>query len=365
LRAVGLITLAYRDKGGDLEAIKDGLIPAGLRLEGPSGAAGPGDTTIDGHAPTFGDKTVSVLAGAGKLINKVPPNVQEAASFGTSLLLGGPVAAVGGYFIGKAVEQGIKNSPDAQAAIREVGLQSVDLLSSSSPDRNREDAEDNGYAESSNLLTAAGTLLNIGTLKKLVSKAGGLIGGAEKAKPSVTVEEPDVPGSSPNSANGDSLGSRADAEAGTNAPFGNVVRGATSHNPFTSNSGITIAATPGVTTTVLGSFANDLDTIINGDLAYPKTLDFGPNPGGYNLLNVPDHLADTGSFFAVYNKPFLDAAIQRGEVIALATRPTEAFLNRVLPSGAVVRSGFGMEYDYLISKGYRFDSATSTLRIGR
>lgn len=194
LRAVGLITLAYRDKGGNLETLKDGLIPAEFRPEGSSGASGPGDTTIDGHAPTFGDKTVSVLAGAGKLINKVPPDVQEAASFGTSLLLGGPVAAVGGYFISKAVEYGIKHSPDAQAAIKEAGLQSVDLLSSSRPDRNREDAEDRGYVESSNLLTAAGTLLNIGTLKKLVGKAGGLLSGAETAKPNVTVEEPGLSG---------------------------------------------------------------------------------------------------------------------------------------------------------------------------
>ena len=190
LLAVGQLTLAYRDNGGNLQAIKDGIIPANLRAggNGTSGAALPEDVTVNGKAPTFGDKTVVVLAGAGKFINSIPPQAREAASFGTSVLLGGPVAAVGGYFIGKAIEKGIENSPEAQknigAVVKEVGLRGVSALSSATLDRNRSEAETaeadgrpNAFAESSNLLVAAGTLLSISTVKKLVDKAGGVLKG--------------------------------------------------------------------------------------------------------------------------------------------------------------------------------------------
>jgi filamentous hemagglutinin len=188
LLAVGQLTLAYRDNGGNLQAIKDGIIPANLRAggNGTSGAAQPEDVTVNGQAPTFGDKTVVVLAGAGKLINSIPPAAQEAASFGTSILLGGPVAAVGGFFIGKAIEKGIENSPEAQknigAVVKEVGLRGVSALSSASLERNRNEAETaatdgrtDAYAESQNLLVAAGTLLSISQVKKLVDKAGGVL----------------------------------------------------------------------------------------------------------------------------------------------------------------------------------------------
>jgi filamentous hemagglutinin len=223
LRAVGQLTLAYRDNGGNLQAIKDGIIPAALRAGGggTSGTAGSKDlatdVTVTGSAPTFGDKTVAVLAGAGHLINSIPPAAREAASFGTSVLLGGPVAAVGGFFIGKAIEKGVESSPEAQknigAVVREVGIRGVSALSSATLDRNRNEAEAaaaegraGAYTESGNLLTAAATLLSISSVKKLLNKAGDILTPGGGINPHA--------GDVPDSWLGDSLGARADAEAG-------------------------------------------------------------------------------------------------------------------------------------------------------
>lgn len=57
----------------------------------------------------------------------------------------------------------------------------------------------------------------------------------------------------------------------------------------------------------------------------------------------------------------VDTSIERGVLIVLATRPTTSALNRALPDGTVIRSGFGSEYDYLYRKGYRYDSVTSRM----
>lgn len=52
----------------------------------------------------------------------------------------------------------------------------------------------------------------------------------------------------------------------------------------------------------------------------PKGADFGPKPGGFNLLNVDTEL--TGDdFWKAYNQPFLDEAVSRGDPIYLATVP--------------------------------------------
>jgi hypothetical protein len=155
LLAVGQLTLAYRDNGGNLQAIKDGIIPAGLRAGGggTSGAAQPTDVTV----------------------------------------------------IGKAIEKGIENSPEAQrnigAVVKEVGLRGVSALSSATLDRNRSEAETaaadgraGAYSESQNLLAAAGTLLSISTVKKLVDKAGGVLrGGINPGGDVPRVDVPDVP----------------------------------------------------------------------------------------------------------------------------------------------------------------------------
>jgi hypothetical protein len=133
-------------------------------------------------------------------------------------------------------------------------------------------------------------------------------------------------------------------------------------DPIGSRSGVLVAADPNKTTTVLGSFALDMDNVINQQLGYPKTVNFGDKPGGFNVLNVPDNMYKTpDQFWSEVNQPFLDQAIGRGDNIALVTKPTDSALNRTLADGTVVRSGFGREYDYLLQHGYTYDSATSTM----
>jgi hypothetical protein len=127
------------------------------------------------------------------------------------------------------------------------------------------------------------------------------------------------------------------------------------------SNGITIVYNPNKTTTILGSYVKDMAKIID-ELEYPKTLDFEDKKGGFNLLNAPDSLnASSKQFWQQYNKPFLDKAIQRGDEFILVTTPTNNTLNRTLPDGSIVRSGFGREFDYLKSRGYRYDASTNKM----
>ncbi len=122
-------------------------------------------------------------------------------------------------------------------------------------------------------------------------------------------------------------------------------------------SGVTIVYNPDKTTTILGSYVKDVREIID-ELKYPKTLDYDDKKGGFNLLNTPDSLYESSEqFWQQYNKPFLDKVIQRGDDIILPTRPTDNTLNRTLPDGSIVRSGFGREFDYLKSHGYHYDAS--------
>ena len=83
--------------------------------------------------------------------------------------------------------------------------------------------------------------------------------------------------------------------------------------------------------------------------------------GSFSLLNAPDRFADKAvgeRFWNEVNKPFLDAAIQRGDDIVLATKPEGiALLNP--KSGQL--TGFGQEFQYLSQKGYRYDSNTGKM----
>jgi len=122
-------------------------------------------------------------------------------------------------------------------------------------------------------------------------------------------------------------------------------------------SGIELVAKPGKTTTVLGRYTDDMKDVI-GELDYPKTLDFDAKPGGFNVLNTPDELYKTQrQFFDEYNKPFLDKAIERGDDIVLATKPSnKSFYNK---DGS--ETTFKLEFDHLKSNGYVFDHATSKM----
>ena len=123
-------------------------------------------------------------------------------------------------------------------------------------------------------------------------------------------------------------------------------------------SGVKIEAIPGKTTTILGRYATDTAAIID-ELELEKSIDFGPRDGGFNLLNVPDDLyISAEQFWEEYNKPWLDAAIKRGDSILAATRPTIQSLYTKFPDQL---SGFGREYFYLIQKGYRYSNGAFIL----
>ena len=129
---------------------------------------------------------------------------------------------------------------------------------------------------------------------------------------------------------------------------------------ITTSSGIVVKPTDGKTTTVLGSFSSDMDNIINGQLAYPKTTNFGAKPGGYNVLNVPDTMFQSRTpdqFWREVNAPFLDSAMRRGDPVYIATRPSAATLLK--KDGSL--TGFGREMKYLKSNGYIYDPSTGMM----
>jgi hypothetical protein len=131
------------------------------------------------------------------------------------------------------------------------------------------------------------------------------------------------------------------------------------------SSGIVIRANPDKTTTVLGSFRADTDNIMSW-LDYPKSMVVGgsPAPGSFNRLNIPDEIAaKLGSerFWNEVNKPFLDAAIKRGDDIVLTTRPDVKFLFKA--DGSL--TFFGREIQYLESRGFNYDAVSGSMkRIG-
>jgi hypothetical protein len=135
---------------------------------------------------------------------------------------------------------------------------------------------------------------------------------------------------------------------------------------LSTSSGVTIRANPEKTITVLGTFADDTNNIINAQMGAPKTLSFAdPKKGGFNLLNTADELYESlgpDKFWKEVNVPFLQAAIDRGDDIYLATRPTPAAIERLSNSDGL--SGFGREYDYLVKKGYVYDWISGKMCFG-
>ena len=127
------------------------------------------------------------------------------------------------------------------------------------------------------------------------------------------------------------------------------------------SSGVILKAKPNKTTTVLGSFDRDMKNIVN-EMGNVKSTDFGARNGGFNVLNVPDELYDPDTFWDLYNKPWLDEAISRGDDIVLATKPEGIVMqsfNKL--TGEWGPSGFAREYDYLRRKGYHYDSITNMM----
>ena len=133
---------------------------------------------------------------------------------------------------------------------------------------------------------------------------------------------------------------------------------------YQTTSGVKLEATSGKTTTILGRYTSDTAAIID-ELGLEKSTDFGPRDGDFNLLNVPDDLyISAEQFWEEYNKPWLDAAISRGDIIKIATLPIHENLYRInLETGKEELSGFGREYMYLTQEcGYVYDQRSGELR---
>lgn len=126
-------------------------------------------------------------------------------------------------------------------------------------------------------------------------------------------------------------------------------------------SGVELTSTLGKTTTILGRYGSDTGAIIE-ELGIPKNTNFSGNPGGFNLLNTPDDLfAELGAdgFWREYNKPFLDAAISRGDEILMATPIID---ENLYLSGTVELTGYGREYFYLLENGYEYVNGKMILK---
>jgi hypothetical protein len=106
-----------------------------------------------------------------------------------------------------------------------------------------------------------------------------------------------------------------------------VVGRTLSHIP---TSGTRIVAHPERTTTILGRWKPDMELIKSemqrADLNVGNEFGIAQsNPGGFNFLDIPQEIyeANQARFFELFNRPWLDAAIERNDVIVLATRPLE------------------------------------------
>jgi len=137
--------------------------------------------------------------------------------------------------------------------------------------------------------------------------------------------------------------------------------GAASFLLVTTSDGRIILPTAGKTTTLLGTWREDTRNVIKLQLGYPETVTFlDAKPGGFNLLNTPSDLYEhlgPHEFWKQINKPYLDAAIARNDELVLLTRPTPEVLAR---GGA-----FSREYEYLVSRGFRYESTTGKMIGGK
>jgi filamentous hemagglutinin len=126
---------------------------------------------------------------------------------------------------------------------------------------------------------------------------------------------------------------------------------------LSTSSGRVIQATEGKTTTVLGTWREDTNSIINMQAGLPESLNYlEPKPGSFNLLNTPAEVYNSlgpEQFWTKVNKPFLEAAIKRGDEIYLATDPTASILSR--------QGGFTREYYLLVDNGYVFQPTTGKM----
>ena len=96
---------------------------------------------------------------------------------------------------------------------------------------------------------------------------------------------------------------------------------------------------------------------INGDMpkvlaGYANGSQYRYDSCGFNLLNTPDeYYVNPEQFWNEYNKPFLDAAIERDDVFLMATPINE---QTMFTENMSSLSGYGREIEYLFENGYEY-----------
>ncbi|MEZ8824087.1 hypothetical protein AB6E04_06975 [Vibrio amylolyticus] len=70
------------------------------------------------------------------------------------------------------------------------------------------------------------------------------------------------------------------------------------------------------------------------------------------MLNVPEKPSRLPSFWDNYNKPFLDAAIDRGDDISITTFPSNKS-DLIDPISGDLKGMYAREIEYLIDRGVK------------
>jgi len=150
--------------------------------------------------------------------------------------------------------------------------------------------------------------------------------------------------------------------------FGNVDEIVSLAKRFTTNvrtldyiptSGTKLISKADKTVTIIGSWKDDMQYIKSK--LQPSDFNVGTQYGdvttnnyGFNILNIQDDLATQAGdkFFDLYNKPWLDKAIERGDDIILATKPIDKslYINEVK---GTLKGNYAKELDYLVKKDYK------------
>lgn len=128
---------------------------------------------------------------------------------------------------------------------------------------------------------------------------------------------------------------------------------------YISSSGTKLIGNVNKTTTILGRWVDDMKDIkrllnvedFNVGTSYGK---LSQNNGGFNFLNIADdlYISAGDNFFELYNKPWLKAAIDRGDDIILATKPTQK-LELISKTGKLQNGSFPQEIKYLVQRDFK------------
>ncbi|SEE56461.1 Fibronectin type III domain-containing protein [Tenacibaculum sp. MAR_2010_89] len=102
--------------------------------------------------------------------------------------------------------------------------------------------------------------------------------------------------------------------------------------------------------TILGRFMPDIKGLFD-DLGSFKNIGLGEVKGGVNLLNRPDNYYEPSTWWVKYNEPWLKKAIDRGDDIILATKPTKK--TDLIDASGNLKGAFSQELKFLVDKNYK------------